>query len=44
MWKQPNVEQLVNEEEQLRRAVFAQVFAELAQKDNQSMSFRASGP
>ena len=38
MWKQPSVDAVISEEERLRCAVFAQVFAELAQKD---VSFKA---
>ena len=43
MWKQPSIEAVLSEEERLREEVFAQVFAELSQKDNRSISFNAEG-
>ena len=41
MWKQPSVDAVIDEEERLRRAVFAQVYAELMSKDNASLGFSA---
>ncbi|KAL4425951.1 hypothetical protein ABPG75_009967 [Micractinium tetrahymenae] len=41
MWKQPSVDAVLSEEERLRQAVFAQVYAELLQKDNRDLSFNA---
>lgn len=41
MWKQPSVSAVLSEEERLREAVFAQVYAELLQKDNKDISFNA---
>ncbi|EFN57658.1 expressed protein [Chlorella variabilis] len=40
MWKQPCVASVISEEERLRQAVFAQVYAELLQKDNKDISFK----
>lgn len=41
MWKQPSIDAVLSEEERLRQAVFAQVYAELLQKDNRDLSFNA---
>ena len=41
MWKQPSVGAVISEEEKLRRAVFAAVYAELSSKDNASLGFSA---
>lgn len=41
MWKQPSVDAVISEEERLRAAVFAQVFAELQQKDNKELGYSA---
>ncbi len=43
MWKQPSIDAVLSEEERLRQAVFAQVYAELLQKDNSDLSFNAEG-
>ncbi|PSC71877.1 hybrid NRPS PKS isoform B [Micractinium conductrix] len=42
MWKQPSIIAVLSEEEKLRDAVFAQVYAELSQKDNNSLSFNVA--
>ena len=39
MWKQPCVASVLSEEERLRQAVFAQVYAELCHKDNNQLGF-----
>jgi len=41
MWKQPSVNAVISEEERLREAVFAQVYAELLQKENSDLSYNA---
>lgn len=41
MWKQPCVDTVISEEERLRQAVFAQVYAELLLKDNRQLGFSA---
>lgn len=42
MWKHSSIEAVLSEEECLREAVFAQVYAELCQKDNKSLSFNVN--